>query len=317
MTRILVLDEIHEDGLALLYDRAGLDLTQLKHPSADAVAAEMARTECLLLRGRTLDPAVWDAAPDLRMVSRHGVGCDNLPLDRLQAAGITVAITASANAVSVAEHAMMLMLASARGLVASDAAVRAGDFKRRERTGSVELSGRTLLIVGLGRIGRELAGRAAAFGMHVTGFDPALPEIAAVPGVERMPDLDEALAEADVVSLHLPRTSETTGLFNAVRLGRMKHGAILVNTARGGIVDETALADALRNGTVGAAGFDVFMQEPLPKDDPLLDAPNLIVTPHDAAMTREGAQRMSVGAARNLLDFLDGRLDLMNQVLPR
>lgn len=317
MTRVLVLDEIHEDGLALLCDRAGLDLTQLKRPSADAIAAEMARTDCLLLRGRTLEPGAWDIALDLRMVSRHGVGCDNLPLDRLEAASVTVAITAAANAVSVAEHAMMLMLASARGLVASDAAVRAGDFKRRERTGSVELAGRTLLIVGLGRIGRELAGRAAAFGMRVTGVDPALLEGEAVPGVERMLDLDAALAEADVVSLHLPRTSETTGLFNAVRLGRMKHGAILVNTARGGIVDEAALADALRNGTVGAAGFDVFVQEPLPKDDPLLDAPNLIVTPHDAAMTREGARRMSVGAARNLLDFLDGRLDLANQVLPR
>ncbi len=317
MKRVLVLDEIHGDGLALLRARADVELTHLPRPDSATIAEAAAQAECLLLRGRTLDPTVWDAAQRLQMVSRHGVGCDNLPLDRLDSRGVTVAITANANAVSVAEHAMMLMLATARGLVASDAAVRAGDFARRETLRPVELSGATLLIVGLGRIGRAVAGRAAVFGMNVMGVDPLLPKGTSVPGVEMVGDLDTALGQADFVTLHLGLSPATQGLFDAARLARMKPDAILINTARGGIVDEPALIAALQNGALAAAGLDVFAREPVSIHDPVLSAPNLTVTPHDAAMTREGARRMAMHSAQNILDFLDGRLDPAARVIPR
>lgn len=202
----------------------------------------------------------------------------------------------------------MLMLAAARGLVASDAAVRASEFTLREKQQSVELHGRTLLVVGLERIGCEVAVRAAAFGMRVTGFDPYLPDDSSLTGMERRADLDAALAEAQVVTLHLPRTDATRGLFDRARLARLPKGAILLNTARCGIVDEAALAEALRMGQLHAAATDVFEHEPLVPADPLLRARNLTVTPHDAAMTREGARRMAVLAARNIFDFLGGRL---------
>ena len=309
MPKVLVLDPIDPAGLDLLRERPEIDLVHLPEPAPEAIAREIADAWALLLRGRRLAPEHWREARALALVSRHGVGYDNLPLGDLRAAGVTVAITADANAVAVAEHTMMLMLAVARRARAYDAAVRTGRFAFREAQVAEDLFEKTLLVVGLGRIGREVAARARAFGMRVLGHDPLLDPSEHIEGVERAPDLDAALAQADVVSLHLPATPETRGLLDARRLARLKPGAILVNAARGGIVDEAALCAALEEGPLAGAGIDVFAEEPVPADHPLLGRDDVLLSPHSAAMTRQGARRMAVGAARNVLDFFDGRLD--------
>ena len=309
MPKVLVLDPIDPAGLALLRARPQVELVHLPEPTEAAIAREVEGAWALVLRARRLAPERWREARALALVSRHGVGCDNLPLDDLRAAGVTVAITADANAPSVAEHTMMLMLAVARRARAHDAAVRAGRFAFREAQAAEDLLGATLLVVGLGRIGREVAARARAFGMRVLGHDPLLAPEARVEGVERAPDLDAGLGEADVVTLHLPAAPETRGLFGAARLARLKPGAILINAARGGIVDEDALLDALESGALGGAGLDVFAEEPVPVDHPLLARDDVLLSPHSAAMSRQGARRMAEHAARNVLDFLDGRLD--------
>ena len=309
MPKVLVLDPIDPAGLDLLRGRAEVDLVHLPEPTAEAITREIADAWALLLRARRLAPEQWRAARALALVSRHGVGCDNLPLDDLRGRGVTVAITADANAPSVAEHTLMLMLATARRARAHDAAVREGRWEIREAQATQDLLGATLLIVGLGRIGREVAARAGAFGMRILGHDPLLAPDQPVPGVERAPDLDAALGEADVVTLHLPVTPETRGLFDAARLSRFKPGSILINAARGGIVDEMALFDALDAGPLAGAGLDVFAEEPVPRDHPLLARDDVLLSPHSAAMSRQGARRMAEHAARNVLDFLDGRLD--------
>lgn len=315
MTKVLVLDQVHDDGMSLLRERIDIQLTHLQSPTPEAILSEVADAEVLLLRGRTLEPEIFQKrAPKLRFISRHGVGCDNLPLPVLAEKGVKVAITASANAIGVAEHAMMLMLAIARNLVAADAAVRNGNFALREDGRAVELAGRTLLVVGMGRIGREVAARANAFGMRVIGYDEALPASVEIVGIERIGDLDAALGQADIVSLHIPSTKQTKGSFDAARLARFKKGAFLINTARGGIVDEAAMRAALEAGQLAGAGIDVFETEPLPTSAPVLGAPNLIVTPHNAAMTAEGARRMATHSAQAILDFIDGHHDRLTLV---
>ncbi len=309
MPKILVLDPIDPAGLALLRGRAEVDLVHLPEPTEQAIAREIADAWALVLRARRLAPEQWRAARALALVSRHGVGCDNVPLGDLRAAGVTVAITADANAPSVAEHTLMLMLATARRARAQDAAVREGRWTLREAERAGDLLGATLLIVGLGRIGREVAARASAFGMRILGHDPLLDPSERIPGVERAPDLDAGLAEADVVTLHLPAAPGTRGLFDARRLARFKAGSILINAARGGIVDESALFDALDAGPLAGAGLDVFAEEPAPADHPLLARADVLLSPHSAALSRQGARRMAEHAARNVLDFLDGRLD--------
>jgi D-3-phosphoglycerate dehydrogenase len=216
-------------------------------------------------------------------------------------------LTVAANAVSVAEHTMLLMLAAARSLIGLDAAVRDGDFAVRSRSRGVELHGRTLALVGYGRIGREVATRAAAFGMRVCVVDPYLatkPE-----GVELIADLAHALPRADVISLHVPLTGETRGLIGQAELAAMPKGAILVNASRGGVVDEAALLASVRSGHLHGAGLDTFAVEPLPPDSPLLGERRIVISPHAAALTEEAMIGMGRATIENVFAALDGTLD--------
>lgn len=314
VVRVLALDPIHEAGLALLKARRDVELIHLLEPTAESIDREMVSAEALILRGRRLPSEAFEKAKRLKIVSRHGVGCDNLDLPQLEARGIAVAVSADANLVSVAEHAFALMLAAAKNLVVADRAVREGDFARRGAMGACEIAGRVVLVVGFGRIGRAFAERAAAFGATVRVSDPFLPADAEFP-FERVFDLDEALGGADVVSLHVPLASETARFFDAHKLARMKHGAILVNTARGGIVDEPALVEALDARRPAFYATDVLAEEPPAADNPLLGRADVILSPHSAAMTAEGVERMATGAAQNVLDFIDGCLDSRMTVL--
>lgn len=247
---------------------------------------------------------VFEHAPQLRVVSRFGVGVDNVDLDAATEHGIVVTITPGANAVAVAELTFLLILALSRHLILHDRWVRAGEWKRAS---GVELIGSTLGIIGLGRIGREVATRARAFGMRIVFTDPAPPPEDQVRALEAiaMP-LNELLSISDVVSLHLPLTSETYHLIGARELALMKPNALLINTARGGLVDEQALYEALKERRLAGAAFDVFEKEP-PDDSPLLRLDNFIATPHIGSATVQTTRRMGIMAAQNALAVLEGR----------
>ncbi|MEO0821166.1 MAG: NAD(P)-dependent oxidoreductase [Pseudomonadota bacterium] len=310
MKHVVVVEPIHPDGLALLEAERGLGVTALP---AGATRAEMLAAvpgaSAILVRVAPLDAALLAAAPALEIVSKHGVGCDNIDLAHCRARGIPVTVAADANAISVAEHTLTLMLAAAKRLAAQEAAARAAAWGARGGFGAIELSGRTLLVIGFGRVGRRVARLSAAFGMRVLAHDPLLDPEAETAGAERAPDLDRALGEADIVCLHTPLTSATRGLLDAARLARLRPGAILVNAARGGIVEEAALRAALIEGRLGAYASDVFATEPLAPDDPILTAPNTVLTPHAAAMTGEAMRAMALQSAANIRAHFAGLLD--------
>lgn len=315
--KVLVLDPVHEAGLAMLRARQEIELVYLPEPRDAEISHHLRDTQALLLRARRISRQDFDAAGELRLVSRHGVGCDNLDLPYLSARGVGVAVAADANLVSVAEHAFALLLAAAKNLRAADRAVRGGAFAERGAMGARDLAGATVLTVGFGRVGRAFARRAAAFDMHVLVFDPFLPPDAALEaGGERAATLSDGLARADAVSLHLPLTADTAHLFDERAFAAMQKGALLVNTARGGIVDERALLSALDRGAPLRYATDVFADEPPAADDPLLLREDVILSPHSAAMTAEGVQRMATGAAGNILAYLDGVLEPRMVVLP-
>lgn len=308
MPHLLVAGRMHPSGLALLEGAPGVTFDYVADADPAAYAAYLGAAEGLVIRTQPLTAALIARAPRLRVVSRHGVGVDSLDVPALSARGIPVAIAIGSNARSVAEHAMALILAAAKELRGMDAAVRSGDWVGRNRFAGRELGGSRLLIVGYGRTGRLLARMAEGFDMTVEAYDPYLDEAALTGGpATRAIDLDAALAAADVVSIHAPKGDGP--LLGADEIARLKPGAIVVNTARGGMVDEAALAAALREGRIAGAGLDVFADEPPAPGAPLLGVESAVLTPHVAGLSREGMEQMAVISVRNALDFFDGRLD--------
>ncbi|MBB5216147.1 hydroxyacid dehydrogenase [Parapusillimonas granuli] len=307
MPHILVSKKIADPGIALLRAREGFTVDVLENPGPGDFTGRLADADGVILFFQPLRAADIAGAPKLKVVSRHGVGYDSVDVAELDKRGIPLTITAGANAVAVAEHALSLLLAVARRSVSFDKDVRAGLWSRNASVPIFELYEKRALIVGAGRIGKAVAQRLRAFGMHVAAYDPALPAGSAVgDGIERVPDLDEALARADVVSLHMPLTPDTR---NSIDPRRMKQGAILINTARGGVIDEGGLIDALKSGHILGAGLDVFETEPLAADHPLCRVDNVVLSPHISALTDGGLRRMSLEAAQNVIDCFDGTLD--------
>ena len=260
--------------------------------------------ECALARG-------------LGVVARIGVEYDAIDVPALTSRRVPLMLVGTANSSSVAEHALFLMLTLAKRGAELDTLVRAGRWAERVTAMPVDLFGKTVLVVGFGRTGTRVAKRCLAMEMTVLVHDPYLPaEAMRAAGCEPVADLDAALPRADFVTIHCPRNAETIGMFGAARLGRMKKTAYLVNTARGGIVDEGALHAALTAGTIAAAGIDVFDPEPPPPDHPLLRLANLVTSPHMAGVTRESMERMAVQAANNVLSVFDGKPIRENAVNP-
>lgn len=311
MTKLVIAGKIHPDGMALLAAEPGLEIDLFPDPGADLPVQSLSTAEALLIRYGVITSAMLDEMPNLRIVSRHGVGCDNLPAAELGARGIPVAIVGPVNAVSVAEQVMAMMLALTKKIIPGDAAVREGNWDYRNLVRMSELSGKTLLLLGLGRIGREVARRAAAFGMRVQVYDPFIaPEVVQAQGYARVDDWHAALPGADALSLHLPATPETMGMIGSAELARMKPSAILINAARGGLVDEDALARALQGHlAAGGAGLDCLESEPPQIDHPLFSLPNVVFSPHSAALSAESTRAMGVVAAQNILAGLNGTLD--------
>ena len=256
---------------------------------AELIAA-LGNAVALLVRSATkVDAEMIAAAPMLEVIGRAGVGLDNIDVEAAEARGIVVVNAPDASTISAAEHTMALLLAQARRIPEADASLRAGRWERKELSG-VELYGKTLGIIGLGRIGAQVAKRAAAFGMRIIAFDPIVGEDQAEALGAQLASLDDVLAETDFLTIHAPRSAETEGLLDAEALARMKPTARLVNVARGGIVDEVALAAAIANGTIAGAALDVFAVEPT-TESPLFEFPQVVVTPHLGASTHEAQHR--------------------------
>jgi D-3-phosphoglycerate dehydrogenase len=309
MPRVLVAGRIHESGLALLRNAPEVALDYVEEVSLESYRPLVGSADAILIRTQLMPEAVIESARNLKIVSRHGVGFDTVDVAALNRRGIPLAVCGDVNSRAVAEHAMALILATSKCLPEHDAHVRAGDWNFRNELPAGELFGATLLIVGFGRIGQHVATMATPFGMRILAFDPyRRHDEIRTGGAEPVDRLDDGLREADIVSLHIPLT-DSRPVLGGDELAAMKRTAIVVNTARGGLIDEAALAQALKDGRLGAAGLDVFRDEPPQPDDPLLHSPHTIVTPHAAGLTKASAERLSVGAARNILDFFAGRLD--------
>jgi D-3-phosphoglycerate dehydrogenase len=260
------------------------------------------------------DPEL-DAGPGLEVVSRIGVGYDAVDVPALTRRRIPLMIGGTANSVSVAEAGVYLIMSLARRGAAMDALVREGRWHERYREMPVDLYGKTALIIGFGKIGTRSAKRLGAMEMNVLVYDPYVySETIRGMGYEPVGDLDAAVARADFITIHCPKTPETIGLFDAARLARMKRTAFIVNTARGGIIDEGALYDALLANRIAGAALDVFAEEPTPQDNPLLTLKNFIAAPHVAGVTREAVDRMGVAAVENILSVLDGKPNRENVV---
>jgi len=248
-----------------------------------------------------------DASPRMQVVARIGVGFDSVEVPTLTARGIPLMVTGIANSTSVAEQAVFFIMALAKRSTTMDALVRHNRWNERMGHLPSEIAGKTVLVVGFGRIGTRAAKRCAALDMQVDVFDPNVPaETIQAAGYQAVADLDAALPHADFVTIHCPKTPETIGMFGAARLARMKPGAGIVNTARGGIIDEAALYDALVSGHLRGAGLDVFDSEPTRPDNKLFTLEQVLMAPHMAGVTVESVVGMGVATARNILSVLDG-----------
>ncbi|CAG9172355.1 (S)-sulfolactate dehydrogenase [Cupriavidus pinatubonensis] len=273
-----------------------------------ALLDALAGADALIVRNRTqVDAALLERTPALRVVGRLGVGLDNIDVAACRDRGIRVIPASGANARSVAEYVVTTAALLLRGAYLGSAEVAGGKWPRARLSEGREALGKTLGLIGFGDIGRQAAALAQAFGMQVVAHDPMLSAddpIWSATGVDGM-TLDALLAQSDAVSLHVPLVAATRHLMNAKRIGAMKPGAVLINTARGGVVDEAALAGALREGHLGGAALDVFEAEPLPADSVLADVPNLVLTPHIGGVTREANARVSMMIAEQVRQTLE------------
>lgn len=308
---VLIVGKIHPHAQQLLNGHGGLNITMLNDPGAPIPVPLVEQSDAVLIRYGVLSEADIRHASRLRVVSRHGVGCDNLPVDALSARGIPVTVVGPVTAVSVAEQTIAMLLCLFKKIGAYDQAVRSGNWPIRESLSIAEMAGKTMLLLGFGRIGREVARRALAFDMEVLVYDPYVSrDAASAASVTKVDDWRAVLGQVDALSVHLPLSAATRNTIGASVLAAMKPTAILLNAARGGLVDEQALYDSLSTRmAAGGAGIDTFAQEPPASDAPLLRLPNVVLSPHSAALTAEAGRRMSMVAASNVIAGLQGTLD--------
>ena len=300
---VLVAEELSPAAIAQL--ESAFEVRHVDGVDRPALLRALADVDAVIVRSATrIDAEALAHAPHLRVLARAGVGLDNVDVEAATKAGVMVVNAPSSNTVSAAEHAVGLLLATARNVPQAMAALKAGEWKRSEFTGA-ELYGKVAGILGLGRIGELVAQRLAAFGMQVIAYDPYVPTARAAQLGVRLAPLEDLLAEADFITVHLPKTAETVGLIGERELRLVKPGVLIVNSARGGIVNEHALALALKDGRVGGAGIDVFATEPC-TDSPLFGFPNVVVTPHLGASTHEAQEKAGTQVARSVRLALSG-----------
>lgn len=314
--KVLVPSNMGKQGVDIL--RARDDVELVVYPSTITLPdlhPMLADAAGIALSATPFRAAEAAASPVMQVVARIGVGYDAVEIPPLSARRIPLMTAGIANSTSVAEQAIGFFFALAKAHAAQDRLVREGNWGGRYDLMPVELAGKSVLVIGYGRIGTRTARKCAALDMKVMVFDPFVPQgMISGAGHEAVTDLDEAVARADFISIHVPKKADTIGMFDAARIGRMKKTAFLVNTARGGIIDEPALFDALSNNRIAGAGLDVFDMEPTPKENRLLGLANIITAPHMAGVTTEAVAAMAVATANNMLSVFDGRIIADNVV---
>ena len=281
----------------------------LEKPSQKEISIKLAKADALIIRTTKLSADMMDKANQLKIVARHGVGYDNIPVDVLSRKKIPLATTGNANAITVAEHALYLILTLAKRGSTFDRAMREGDWESRNRLQGSEIFGKNLLLVGYGRIGREVAKRAKAFGMRIHVFDPYVnSEQVIQEGAIYINELGASLSETDFLSLHLPFTPQNRHIIGASEIKTLPTTAYVINTARGGLIDEDELLKALDAGTLAGAGLDCFEQEPPQRKMELLRSDKVVLSPHNASLTAECTRRLGLVCVENVVDALTGRL---------
>ena len=317
MKNVVVTEKLHPDGMAMLAARSDIETRYLEGDKAQLSSA-IADAHAVLIRVLTLGQSDLAAARNLEIVSRHGVGCDNVDVAWCTAKKLPVAIAVDSNTTSVIEHVMMMMLSLNKRAVQYDQLTREGRFTERSLHHTSELHGKRVLIVGFGRIGKRIAPLCKAFGMHVTVADIELDRKYAVElGVDAVEDFRPLLSRTDYLTVHVPLDHSTQHLIGEKELSALPYHSIVINCARGGVVDEQALAAAILEGQIAATGADVFTVEPPAADNPLLALPNSILTPHNAAGTAESLCRMATYSVQNILDFFDGKLTADRLINPQ
>ncbi len=305
MWKILLTDGLKDEGKAILAEQAQVD--DRNGISADELLEIIGEYDAVIVRSRTkITAKVLEAAKNLKVIGRAGVGVDNIDLEAARERGITVVNAPQAATQAVAELVIGMMFALARSLTKADAAMKRGEWIKKKLLGT-ELHGKTLGIIGMGRIGSRVGQLAKALGMEIVGYDPLIPaEEIERRGAKPVQTLDELYTVADVITLHVPLTPQTRGMIGKEAFGKMKRGVIVLCAARGGVIDEDALLEALESGQVSGAGLDVFAKEP-PGATPLVTHPNVLATPHIGAQTAEAQRRVAIDIATEVLAALNGK----------
>jgi len=311
MKKIAIIEEIHKDGIDLIEKNSNYKFEIITDVSENNLIKKLPEFDACTLRVTKLDEKILKHCPNLKAISRHGVGIDNVDLNYIKNNNISLLITATANAVAVAEHVLSMFLCLSKSIITYDNEVRAGNFKNNaEKIQTFELFNKNILIAGFGRIGKKLISRCLSFDAKVYIYDPYVEdEVIKNHGGIKVNDFEEGLKNADYVSLHMPLTSETKNLINYNVLKKMKKNSIIVNTARGGIINEGDLEKALNENIIFGAALDVFLNEPVEKDNPLLNNKKVILSPHSATFTDECTSRMGIETTKNIIDFFENKLD--------
>ena len=310
MYKIGIIEKIHDKGIDLLKNNKNFEYEIIENISKDNLIKVLPKFDGITLRVAKLDDSILGYCQNLKVISRHGVGYDNVDTKFLKKKNIKLLITATANAVSVAEHVMYMILTLSKGIVMYDKIVRDGNFRKAtNQLTTFELLNKEILILGFGRIGKNLIKRCNGFEMNVKVYDPYVDEsVIKKFGGNKVENLEKAFTSADYISIHMPLNPETKNLINLKKLESMKKNAIIINTARGGIINENDLDVALNKNIIFGAGLDVFEKEPIDLNNPLLKNKKVLLSPHSATFTKECTERMGIETVQNVIDFFYNNL---------
>ena len=311
MYKVAIIENIHQDGINLLKENPDFEFEIIEDTSEENLIKVLPKFDACTLRVSKLNEKIMSNCKNLKVISRHGVGYDNVDLNYIKKNNITLLITATANAVAVAEHVIYMMLSISKGNNQFDQEVRTGNFKKNASSiKTLELFNKEILVVGFGRIGQSLIKRCKGFEMKVKIYDPFInKKIIEEFGGQKIENLEEGLKNCDYLSLHVPLNKDTKNLIDYSKLKNMKREAIVINTARGGIINEDDLNKALNENIIFGAGLDVFEKEPIDKNNPLLSNKKMLLSPHSATFTDECKSRMSLETTKNIIDFFDNKID--------
>jgi D-3-phosphoglycerate dehydrogenase / 2-oxoglutarate reductase len=311
MYKIAVIEEVHKDGIDVLAKNPKFDYELITDSSEENLIKILPNFDGCTLRVSKLNESILKHCKKLKVISRHGVGIDNVDLNYIKKNNIKLLITATANAVAVAEHVMTMILTISKEVRLYDNEVRMGNFKSNsKKIKTIELLNKNILIAGFGRIGKNLIKKCLAFNMNVIVYDPYV-DVKVIEnfGGTKIDDFEKGLEEADFLSIHMPLTNETKNLINYTNLKKMKKNSIIINTARGGIINEIDLDKALNENIIFGAALDVFEKEPIENNNPLLKNKRIILSPHSATFTDECTSRMGIQTTQNIIDFFEGTID--------